>query len=261
MKTIFFDIDGTLLSFQTHRISKQTLQSLYRLKEKGFRLALASGRPPIQLPTLDSSLMSFPWDGYVLMNGQYVLNERKECIYELPISKNSVKKAFNYMAKTEAFCAYFAKDQSFHVCRNKDVMDQFKKRLPATYFYEPKSLDEILEKPIYQICPYIPKEQDSLFLKAVPALKSQRWTETFADMIPKEGGKSEGIEKAVELLGFSKDWICFGDGGNDKTMIQKAELGIAMGNASKEVKSVADYVTASVDEEGVTKALEHFGFL
>ena len=126
---------------------------------------------------------------------------------------------------------------------------------------EQKNLDEILEKPIYQICPYIPKEQDSLFLKAVPALKSQRWTETFADMIPKEGGKSEGIEKAVELLGFSKDWICFGDGGNDKTMIQKAELGIAMGNASEEVKSVADYVTASVDEEGVTKALEHFGFL
>ena len=91
MKTIFFDIDGTLLSFQTHRISKQTLQSLYCLKEKGFRLALASGRPPIQLPTLDSSLMSFPWDGYVLMNGQYVLNERKECIYELPISKQCEK--------------------------------------------------------------------------------------------------------------------------------------------------------------------------
>ncbi len=44
-------------------------------------------------------------------------------------------------------------------------------------------------------------------------------------------------------------------------MIQKAELGIAMGNASEEVKSVADYVTANVDEEGVTKALEHFGFL
>ncbi|MBW9212214.1 MULTISPECIES: Cof-type HAD-IIB family hydrolase [Terrabacteria group] len=261
MKTIFFDIDGTLLSFQTHRISKQTLQSLYQLKEKGFQLAIASGRSPIQLPSLDSSLIRFPWDAYVLLNGQYVLNAKKECVYDLAIPEESVRKSFAYMAKKEAVCAYFAKDQSFYVCQNKKVMDCFKQNPYLPNFYETNSMEEILAKKIYQICPYFSEEEDKAFLEAVPAVKSQRWIDVFADMVPEEGGKSKGIEKAIELFGFSKEWVCFGDGGNDKSMLQKATLSIAMGNAKEDIKAIADYVTASVDDEGITQALKHFGFL
>ena len=52
--------------------------------------------------------------------------------------------------------------------------------------------------------------------------------------------------------------MAFGDGGNDISMLRHVGIGVAMGNARDEVKAAADYVTASVDEDGVAKALRKF---
>ena len=51
--------------------------------------------------------------------------------------------------------------------------------------------------------------------------------------------------------------IAFGDGGNDISILRQAGLGVAMGNAKDNVKAAADYVTASVDDDGISKALAH----
>ena len=55
--------------------------------------------------------------------------------------------------------------------------------------------------------------------------------------------------------------MAFGDGGNDLEMLRHAAIGIAMGNADDDVKQAADYVTNDVDDEGVFKALQHFGLV
>ena len=55
--------------------------------------------------------------------------------------------------------------------------------------------------------------------------------------------------------------MAFGDGGNDIPIIRQAGIGVAMGNATDNVKAVADYVTTAVDDEGVKNALIHFGVI
>lgn len=50
-------------------------------------------------------------------------------------------------------------------------------------------------------------------------------------------------------------WL-LGDGGNDITMLRHAGVGVAMGNASDEVKAHADYITDDVDNDGVAKLLQ-----
>ena len=55
--------------------------------------------------------------------------------------------------------------------------------------------------------------------------------------------------------------MAFGDGGNDIPMLRHAGIGVAMGNAQDDVKASADYVTASVDEDGIRKALQHFAVI
>ena len=55
--------------------------------------------------------------------------------------------------------------------------------------------------------------------------------------------------------------MAFGDGENDLSMLRRAGIGVAMGTASAAVKSGADYVTGTVDEDGILSALEHFGLL
>ena len=55
--------------------------------------------------------------------------------------------------------------------------------------------------------------------------------------------------------------MAFGDGENDMDMLRFAGVGVAMGNACDAVKAAADYVTDTVDNDGIEKALRHFGLI
>ena len=44
-------------------------------------------------------------------------------------------------------------------------------------------------------------------------------------------------------------------------MLEYAGISVAMGNSNDSVKQSVDFVTKSVNEEGVAYALEHFGFV
>ena len=84
----------------------------------------------------------------------------------------------------------------------------------------------------------------------------------FPDVIPKGSSKQVGVDKMLDYFGISLDEsMAFGDGGNDVLMLKHVGIGVAMGNAEDEVKRAADYVTDSVDEDGVEKALRHFGVI
>lgn len=92
--------------------------------------------------------------------------------------------------------------------------------------------------------------------------EATRWTSLFADVVPAGGSKRVGMEKMLEYFGISREQtMAFGDGGNDIPMLEFAGIGVAMGNAAEEVARSADFVTRSVDENGIEYALEHFGLL
>ena len=55
--------------------------------------------------------------------------------------------------------------------------------------------------------------------------------------------------------------MAFGDGGNDISMLRHAAIGVAMGQAKEDVKAAADYETAPIDEDGISKAMKHFGII
>lgn len=52
--------------------------------------------------------------------------------------------------------------------------------------------------------------------------------------------------------------MAFGDGGNDIPILQAAGIGVAMGNSNNNVKEAANYVTTTVDDNGIANALRHF---
>ena len=71
--------------------------------------------------------------------------------------------------------------------------------------------------------------------------------------------KQNGIDQIIRHFGIKlEEAMAFGDGGNDISMLRHAGIGVAMGNANDDVKAVADYVTTSVDENGIANALKHF---
>ena len=93
-------------------------------------------------------------------------------------------------------------------------------------------------------------------------MASARWTDSFADIIPAGGGKKEGLRHMLEKYGLDRsECMAFGDGGNDISMLDYAEIGVAMGNSPDSVKAVADHVTESVDQDGICAALRRYGIL
>ena len=52
--------------------------------------------------------------------------------------------------------------------------------------------------------------------------------------------------------------IACGDAGNDLSMVKYAGMGVAMGNATNDVKEIANYITLSNDEDGIAKVIEKF---
>jgi hydroxymethylpyrimidine pyrophosphatase-like HAD family hydrolase len=74
--------------------------------------------------------------------------------------------------------------------------------------------------------------------------------------------KSVAARRVMEYYGYTLDEaMAFGDGGNDVPLVRDVGVGVAMGNACEELKRVADYVTESVDDDGIEKALRHFGLI
>ena len=64
---LFFDIDGTLVSFETHEIPPSTILALTQAKANGHKVFIATGRPPIIITNL--GVIEHMIDGYVMMMG------------------------------------------------------------------------------------------------------------------------------------------------------------------------------------------------
>ena len=115
---------------------------------------------------------------------------------------------------------------------------------------------------IYQIPAFAAEHQKEVLNEILEDCPITGRNETGIDIIHGEGGKAAGIQKYLENGGLTREGtMSLGDGENDVSMLEYAGIGVAMGNASDEVKAHADYVTDSVDNDGIEKALRHFGLI
>ena len=106
------------------------------------------------------------------------------------------------------------------------------------------------------------EEQQAAGSRFFPGLDVFRWHPAFVDIVAPGGGKDRGMDAVLEHFGISlEETMAFGDGENDLPMLRHAHIGVALGNADDFVQSQADYVTDTVDEDGILTALEHFGLL
>ena len=238
VKAIFFDIDGTLVSFKTHEVPRSTIDALDILRKKGIKVFIATGRHYSSI----NNLGDLKFDGYVTLNGGYCFAGEDKVIYKHSIPDRDIDALIRYLETEESFpCAFVQEKEIFMNYKDETVEEIFN----MLNFPEPpiRPLSEMKGKTVYQLVSFFTAEQEKKIMST--------------DVVPAGSSKRIGIDKMLEYFKIPlKECMAFGDGGNDIAMLQHAGIGVAMGNADDDVKQYADYVTDSVDEDGIFKALK-----
>lgn len=257
IKAVFFDIDGTLVSFNTRQIPESTKESIKEIRNNGVKVFIATGR---HFSTINN-LGDAEFDGYVTMNGCYCLTDPKNVIFKKRIDPSDINAFIDYLQQVREFPCVFVEEHQLTINYTDEETD-YLMNLLKTNSLPINPLDYYRDKELFQLTAFFKRSQEEEVMGVLPNCSAMRWYPTFADVISKGADKGVGIDKFCEYFGFTKEeTIAFGDGGNDVEMLRHAGIGVAMGNAREEVKQVADHVTDSVDNNGVLKALQHFGLI
>lgn len=256
IKAVFFDIDGTLVSFKSHTVPESARRAIARLREQGVKVFIATGRLMKHVAIVNDIEV----DGYITVNGGYCITSAGEVIFESAFPRATVERVID-LSEQYGFDLNVMTHEDMYV----SSMGERVQKIASMINIMPTVADVraiAATQPVVQMCPYISRELEQEIMPLLPDCVGSRWIETFMDLNVRGVDKSLGIQQVMNYYGLTMaEAMAFGDGGNDLPMVRDAAVGVAMGNACDELKSVADYITSSVDEDGVSRALEHFGLI
>lgn len=262
-KLIALDMDGTLLR-SDKTISKANFQAIQKAKIKGVKVVLATGRPLIGIKKYLNQLNLLEDGDYaVTYNGAVVETTKNEDIISATIlSIDDINILYSLSKKLGVNIHAFTKDNCITPKTSKYTILEAKmnsinikemdfNNLPNdTTIIKIMFIDEeeILDKVISKI-------PEGLYDKYTIV----RSAPYFLEFLNKKVNKGVSVKLLAEKLGIDmKDVICMGDQGNDMHMVDFAGLGVAMENATDELKQVANFVTKSNDEDGVAYVINKF---
>ncbi len=260
---IFFDIDGTLLNTQG-QYSPELKTQLQRLHHRGVKLAIASGRPAIAAQFLFDDLPLT--DAGLFCTGAEVYHPKEQRhFYHHSLDHISVNKLYQSIKAEELYCEFYTLDH-YATERDDDISQEHSEHLRIT----PRQIagDDFLEQrlPMTKLLLGENKNTQAGKLEALAAEFTQfefafahflpRPDWLFASVVSKAADKRQGFQALIDYHQVNADEVmAFGDSHSDTIFLQSAGIGVAMGNASDDIKCQADFVTLSADDNGVAAAL------
>ncbi len=247
IRVVAFDMDGTLLR-SDGTVSPRTMAALTACAHQGMHLVVATGRRRASaVRSLPPALHVLP---SVFLNGAHVYLDG-ERIYHKPMSLDDARLLAQKIEGDYPNCTLYADvGGRLYVNRQDDYPDAR---------FVPSVADVITEPP----CKMVVTLGDSFSADAL-----QDGLPPGCKMIVTVGGRwaeivAPGVSKAAGLAVLTQRWgltlanaIAFGDEMNDLEMVAEAGIGVAMGNATPEIKGVAARLAPSNDEDGMAAVLE-----
>lgn len=256
IKAVFFDLDGTLVSYETHTMPTSTRLALQLLQDRGIKVFISTGR---HKATIDN-IGDWTPDGYVVLNGGMCIVDGK-ILFERHIDKEDIQALLEYMrTKGEFPCVFLLEKDLILNFQNEQSDEVFQfLNFPMPII---DSLEEAAQEPVYELMIMNSQAEENRMMLYLPNCEATRSHELYADVIPKGSNKWVGITKMLEYFDLKPEEVmAFGDGNNDLEMITNAGIGVAMGNGSDRLKKVADYVTSTVDKDGIWNALKKYDLI
>ena len=260
-KMLFFDIDGTIVAEGTEYLPKSTVKAIRRARENGHLAFINTGRT---LFSIDDFLKEIGFDGYVCGCGTAIY-VGEETIFKHTLTREYCREIIEMLRVCNITAVFEEENHVFfdEELPSHEVLHDLRVRFGTKGFDIPKSLDEgniLFDKFVIWVSTvsdfktfyrYISEQFDCIDRGA-----------GMYEMVPKGISKASGIQKLMDYYGIPlEDCYAFGDSTNDLPMLQFVPNSVAMGNSMKEILPYCAYQTADLEENGIEKALKHYGII
>ena len=268
-KLLVLDIDGTLVNNEK-QITPKTKDALFRAMEAGHSIMIASGRPTPGVQRYVEELRMKEYGGYTLTyNGARV----QECgsgkvIYEKRLSREFLPKIYAYAEEHDLGIITYEndlmKDPQVLSGRRLDDWILWEAKINGLTVGEREGFLDYVDYDVYKVLLTSDPEKSEGYMKELqellgPKVNVMRSEAFFIEITARHIDKARTLERVIGPIGVTQsNTICCGDAFNDISMVKYAGVGVAMGNAKPEVKEVADYITASNEEDGIARVVERF---
>ena len=277
LKAIVLDLDGTLLNSKKV-VSPLTRDKLIEAQGQGIKVILASGRPTPAMMHIAEELKLDQYEGYVVSyNGSSVFDAKtKEFVYQQLISEELSKDILNHVAAFDVVPMVVIEDQIFVSDAFYDIdyplptgiksVVEYESRMPVKPFkvVEVDDFNEVVKGPLNKILlagrpDYLADNWEAISAPFDGQATSVFSTPFYFEFTDIGVDKAHALNEFLPQIGIkAENVISFGDGQNDRSIIEFAGLGVAMANAVPEILEIADEVTKSNDEEGIVEMLNRF---
>lgn len=272
VKAIFLDIDGTLTNSKKE-ITPKTLHALKAAQDKGIRLVIASGRPAKGLMKYGEILDMPAHHGlFVAYNGARIIDcENQEVLVDITMKPEDVKAVLHHVKQFDVIpIVTYGEYMVVEDVYNCMVSDEGRKFNVIAYesrsnnyrLMEVENMEDFFEDfPVNKILTagdsdYLAAHWQEMQAPFRDTLSCMFTSHFYYEYCSKGINKGTSLAQAMQELNIlPEECMAFGDAENDISMIQYAGIGVAMGNASDDVKAAADEVTLSNEEDGIAASL------
>ena len=256
IKIIFFDIDDTLRNSKTGFVPSTIPTAFKQLRDKGILTGIATGRGIFGVVPEIKALKP---DFFVTLNGAYIEDKKGNVIYSNKIAKDKVEEYITW-TKEVGIDYGLVGSHAAKLSRRTEMISQAIDPIYPDLEVDP---DFYQKEDIYQMWTFEDQGDDLILPDTLAStLRMVRWHEHSSDVVPISGSKAAGVAKVVDQLGLKPENVMvFGDGLNDLELFDYAGISVAMGVSHDKIKEKADYITKTLEEDGIFDALEGFGMV
>ena len=190
------------------------------------------------------------FDAFLTYNGSYCYDHSGTLYNSNCIPLKDIERIIKNADKMGKPVALATKDRMAANGKDQDLIDYYAFGNAEVDVAE--DFEDIKKEKVYQVLMGARVEEYQEILKGVQGAEITAWWDRAVDIIPVNAGKGAGIEKMLKHYGIDKSQaMAFGDGNNDIEMLKAVGNGIAMANASDDLKAVADEICGDVSEDGI----------
>lgn len=262
----FFDIDGTL-AWQDPRLAQDlpederdlspypneaVSQAIREFVANGNMAFICTGRT---LSCIHPKLLELPWTGIVCLAGGYA-EINGHAIRDLSMTPSMLQHLAPYLEQSGEVIRFEGLNGVVRMSADAPDAPGYARTLGD-------AVTQLQHYSVYKILMSTSLANHIAQDKALePLLCFNELELEVTEISPRECTKRGGIQSVLDALDPHHGTVYgIGDASNDVSLMNAVDVGIAMGNAPDYLKDKADYVTDTVDHDGVVAALEHFGLI